>query len=143
MPWHSRRFMQNKKRGTLEMAAAMVISGTIGWFVVESGQPIIDLLFWRCAFGAATLLIVCAAKGMLRGPLSLRLFCWAALGGAAIVLNWLLIFASFSRASISISTAVYNTQPFMLLALGALFFSEKLMRFFVPRCSERGKQVSK
>jgi drug/metabolite transporter (DMT)-like permease len=118
--------MQNKKRGTLEMAAAMVISGTIGWFVVESGQPIIDLLFWRCAFGAATLLIVCAAKGMLRGPLSLRLFCWAALGGAAIVLNWLLIFASFSRASISISTAVYNTQPFMLLALGALFFSEKL-----------------
>ncbi|MBT2300004.1 DMT family transporter [Variovorax paradoxus] len=118
--------MKNKKRGTIEMTAAMVISGTIGWFVVESGQPIIDLLFWRCAFGAATLLIVCAAKGMLRGQLSLRLFAWAALGGAAIVLNWVLIFAAFSRASISISTAVYNTQPFMLLALGALFFSEKL-----------------
>lgn len=33
----------------------MVISGTIGWFVVEFGQPIIDLLFWRCAFGAVML----------------------------------------------------------------------------------------
>lgn len=116
----------NKVRGTVEMTAAMVISGTIGWFVVRSGQPIIDLLFWRCVFGAATLLIVCAAMGMFRGTLSLRLFCWAALGGAAIVLNWLLIFASFSRASIAIATAVYNTQPFMLVALGALFLSEKL-----------------
>lgn len=77
--WHSQRFMKDKKRGAIEMVAAMVISGTIGRFVVESGQPIIDLLFWRCVFGAATLLIVCAASGMLRGPPSLRLFGCAAL----------------------------------------------------------------
>jgi drug/metabolite transporter (DMT)-like permease len=118
--------MKNRTRGTVEMTAAMVISGTIGWFVVQSGLPIIDLLFWRCVFGAATLLIVCAAMGMLRGRLSPRLVGWAALGGAAIVLNWVLIFASFSRASISIATAVYNTQPFMLVVLGALLFSERL-----------------
>jgi drug/metabolite transporter (DMT)-like permease len=118
--------MNPKTRGTLEMTAAMVISGTIGWFVVRSGQPIIDLLFWRCAFGAATLLAVCAALGMLRGTLSLRLLGWAALGGVAIVLNWLLIFASFSRASIAIATVVYNTQPFMMVALGALLFSERI-----------------
>jgi len=124
--WHSRQAMQNRTRGTVEMSAAMVISGTIGWFVVQSDQPIIDLLFWRCVFGAATLLIVCAVMGMLRGMLTWRLLGLAALGGAAIVLNWVLIFASFSRASISIATAVYNTQPFMLVALGALFFSERL-----------------
>ncbi|VTU21128.1 O-acetylserine/cysteine export protein [Variovorax sp. PBL-H6] len=118
--------MIDKTRGTLEMTAAMVISGTIGWFVVRSGQPVIDLLFWRCAFGAATLLAVCAALGMLRGKLSLRLLGWAALGGVAIVLNWLLIFASFSRASIAIATTVYNTQPFMMVALGALLFSERV-----------------
>ena len=47
-------------------------------------------------------------------------------GGAAIVINWLLLFASYSRASISIATAVYNTQPFMLVALGALLFREKV-----------------
>ena len=118
--------MNSNTRGTLEMSAAMVISGTIGWAVVQSAQPIVDLLFWRCIFGAATLLVVCAALGMLRGTLSLRLIGIAALGGAALVLNWVLIFASFSRASISIATAVYNTQPFMLVALGALFFSERL-----------------
>jgi drug/metabolite transporter (DMT)-like permease len=119
--------MQRQLRGALEMSAAMVISGTIGWFVIRSGQPLVDLLFWRCAFGAATLLAVCAALGLLRRRLlTLRVVALAALGGAALVLNWLLIFASFSHASISIATAVYNTQPFMLVGLGALFFSERL-----------------
>lgn len=72
--------MKSNTRGTLEMSAAMVISGTIGWAVLQSGQPIIDLLFWRCVFGAATLLAVCVALGMLRGTLSLRLIGVAALG---------------------------------------------------------------
>ena len=31
-----------------------------------------------------------------------------------IVGNWVLLFASHSRASIAIGTAVYNVQPFML-----------------------------
>ncbi|TIM48263.1 MAG: DMT family transporter [Mesorhizobium sp.] len=118
--------MDSTVRGTVEMAAAMVILGTIGWFVVISGEPIMDVVFWRCAFGAITLLIICAALGLLRGTLSLRIVAIAALGGAAIVINWLLLFSSFSRASISIATAVYNTQPFMLVGFGALFFSERL-----------------
>ena len=118
--------MDEKMRGTVEMTAAMAILGTIGWFVVMSGQFALDVVFWRCAFGAVTLLIVCAALGLLRGRLSPRILGIAALGGAAIVINWLLLFSSFSRASISIATAVYNTQPFMLVAFGALFFSERL-----------------
>lgn len=118
--------MDSTTRGTIEMTAAMAILGTIGWFVVMSGQPILDVVFWRCAFGAVTLLIICAALGLLRGGLSLRIVAIAALGGAAIVINWLLLFSSFSRASISIATAVYNTQPFMLVGFGALFFSERL-----------------
>ncbi|TJW78490.1 MAG: EamA/RhaT family transporter, partial [Mesorhizobium sp.] len=104
--------MDSTARGTIEMTAAMVILGTIGWFVVMSGEPIMDVVFWRCAFGAITLLIICAALGLLRGRLSLRIVAISALGGAAIVVNWLLLFSSFSRASISIATAVYNTQPF-------------------------------
>lgn len=118
--------MNNKVTGTLQMMAAMLISGTIGWFVVYSGQPVIQLLFWRCVFGAATLLVVCAFTGSLRGRLTLRQVGWAALGGVAIVLNWLLIFASFSRASISVAIAVYNTQPFILIGLGAIFFAERI-----------------
>ncbi|SDY14465.1 EamA domain-containing membrane protein RarD [Collimonas sp. OK242] len=118
--------MTNKVSGSLEMTAAMVISGTIGWFVLVSGQPVLDVVFWRCVFGAATLLVVCAGMGLLRAAITWRLLALAALGGVAIVLNWLLLFVSYSHASISISTAVYNTQPFMLVGLGAVFFSERL-----------------
>lgn len=118
--------MDKKTQGTLEMGGAMAISGTIGWFVVQSGLAALDVVFWRCAFGAATLALVCAAMGILRGVLTWRQAAWAALGGVAIVTNWLLLFGAYAHASISIATAVYNTQPFMLVAFGALLFGERI-----------------
>ncbi len=109
------------------MVAAMAISGTIGWLVVVSGRPVVQVVFWRCVFGALVLLPVCAAKGYLRaGRITWRQAGLAAAGGLAIVANWLLLFAAYSGASISIATTVYNTQPFMLVALGALFLRERL-----------------
>ena len=77
--------------------------------------------------GGLTLLLVCALLGYLR----LDLLSWAKLGlamlsGVAIVGNWLLLFESYSRASIAISTAVYNVQPFMLVMLAAVFLGEKI-----------------
>lgn len=119
--------MNEIRRGTVEMTAAMLISGTIGWFVLMSGQPVTGVVFWRCLIGALTLLVICGAMGLLRPDiLSLRTFAIAVGGGIAIVLNWLLLFAAYSHASISIATTVYNTQPFMLLGLGALFLGEKI-----------------
>ncbi|WP_275787845.1 DMT family transporter [Pararhizobium gei] len=115
------------RTGGIEMTAAMLISGTIGWFVLMSGQPVIDVVLWRCLFGALSLLIVCACLGHFRaGLLTWRLLGFAALGGVAIVVNWLLLFGAYARSSISIATMVYNTQPFMLLAIGGLFFGEKI-----------------
>jgi len=114
-------------RGSLEMIAAMLISGTIGWFVLVSGQPVLDVVFWRCVFGAVTLTVICSVLGFLRpGILTRTTFTLAVLSGVAIVGNWVLLFASYSRASIAIGTAVYNVQPFMLVALGALFLGEKI-----------------
>lgn len=120
--------MENSiRRGSIEMAAAMTISGTIGWFVLVSGQPVLDVVFWRCVFGAATLLVICGAMGFLRRALLTRtIFVLALVSGVAIVGNWVLLFAAYSRASIGIATAVYNTQPFMLVALGALFLGERI-----------------
>ncbi|UGY10790.1 DMT family transporter [Phyllobacterium pellucidum] len=114
-------------RGSVEMTAAMIISGTIGWFVLMSGQPVFSVVFWRCAIGALTLLAVCAGLGLFRRDIiSPKLFGLAVVGGVAIVANWVLLFAAYPRASIAIATTVYNVQPFMLVGLGAMIFKEKL-----------------
>ncbi|KFK95597.1 MULTISPECIES: DMT family transporter [unclassified Serratia (in: enterobacteria)] len=115
------------KRGSLEMVIAMLISGSIGWFVLISGQPVINVVFWRCTVGALVLVVVCALLGQLkRDRLTRRVLLLAIAGGVALVVNWLLLFAAYSYASISIATAVYNTQPFMLVGLGTLFLGERL-----------------
>jgi drug/metabolite transporter (DMT)-like permease len=112
--------------GRLEMIAAMALSGTIGYFVVESRQSVWNVVFFRCLFGALSLFAYCWAMGLLRPwPFSTRTLMLAILSGAAIVLNWVLLFSSYGHASISIATAVYNTQPFFLILLGMVLFGER------------------
>jgi len=118
--------MNSQARGATQMSVAMAIAGTIGWFVVVSGRSVLDVVFWRCVFGAASLLVVCMHRGLLRDRITRRVLLLSVLGGIAIVLNWLLLFAAYSHASISIATAVYNTQPFILVCFGALFLAERL-----------------
>ena len=122
------RIMDRQVRtGAIEMTAAMLISGTIGLFVLASHQPVINVVFWRCAIGAVCLALACGYLGHLRrGILTGRRLAVAIAGGMAIVANWILLFAAYPLASISIATTVYNTQPFMLLGLGALFLGERI-----------------
>jgi drug/metabolite transporter (DMT)-like permease len=109
------------------MTTAMLIAGTVGWFVLQTGMPAISVVFWRCAFGAVAMLMACISGGLLRSrALTAKQAGMAALGGCALTASWILLFAAYSHASIAIATVTYHTQPFMLVALGALFFGEKL-----------------
>lgn len=74
--------MNTQSRGTLELTAAMVLSGTLGIFVVESGASAFNVVFFRVLFGALALGGYALARGYFRGhgftPKKLAL---AALGG--------------------------------------------------------------
>ncbi|HEC4988017.1 TPA: DMT family transporter [Yersinia enterocolitica] len=119
--------MKIKTRGVVEMIPAMLISGTVGWPVIASGQPAVTVVFWRCVFGAFAMLIACVMLGLLkRGVLTRQHIAIAIIGGITLVLNWVLLFGAYSYASISVATVTYHTQPFMLVGLGVLFFGEKL-----------------
>ena len=60
------------RHGAFEMTLAMLMSGTIGWLVVSSQQSALNVAFFRCLFGGATLLLICAVLGLLKR----KLFSW-------------------------------------------------------------------
>ncbi|MFE5210517.1 DMT family transporter [Streptomyces sp. NPDC056600] len=114
-------------KGTMELTAAMVLSGTLGIFVVESGASPFNVVFFRCVFGTIALGLYCLARGFFKNhgftPKKVGL---AALGGVFIVFNWAFLFESYETTSISVATVVYHTQPFYVVLLGALLFRDKL-----------------
>ncbi|MFG3148383.1 DMT family transporter [Streptomyces sp. NPDC048243] len=116
-----------ENKGTAQLTAAMMLSGTLGVFVVESGASPLNVVFFRVVFGALALGGYALARGYFRGhgftPRTLGL---AALGGVFIVLNWVLLFQSYENTSISVATVVYHTQPFYVVLLGALLFRERV-----------------
>lgn len=118
-----------ERTGLLQMAAAMTLSGTLGVFVMESGQSAWNVVFFRCVFGALSLFLYCWARGLLKpGLFTVKTLALALIAGAALVLNWVLLFSAYRLASISLATAVYNVQPFFLIGLGVLFLGERPSR---------------
>ena len=50
--------MRDLQQGVWQMSLAMVISGSIGAFVLLSGLPVTDVVFWRCLIGAIALFLL-------------------------------------------------------------------------------------
>ncbi|MFB6838243.1 DMT family transporter [Streptomyces sp. NPDC056361] len=119
--------MRNETRGTVELTLAMVLSGTLGVFVVESGASPFEVVFFRCLFGALALGAYSLVRGFFTGHgFTARKLGMAALGGVFIVFNWVFLFEAYEASSISLATVVYHTQPFFLVLLGAVFTRERI-----------------
>ncbi|WP_329471223.1 DMT family transporter [Streptomyces sp. NBC_01723] len=118
---------RQETRGATELTAAMLLSGTLGIFVVESGASPFNVVFYRCVFGTLFLGLYCLARGFFKNhgftPKKLGM---AALGGVFIVFNWAFLFESYSTTSISVATVVYHTQPFFVVLLGAVLFKDRI-----------------
>ena len=116
---HSTPTPQPQRGGAWRMVAAMLLSGTIGLVVIESGLPVEQVVLLRCLLGALGL-----------GAWLLRLRAWVrpshrdwrlmALGGAALVANWVALFHAYAYVGIAVATVVYHVQPFMLVLAAAL-----------------------
>ena len=115
--------MRDFHKGVWQMSLAMLISGSIGAFVLLSGLPVTEVVFWRCLIGAMALYIFIRVSQKPFRHLTRTTLLLAILGGVALVVNWL--FAAYERISIGLSTVVYNTQPFMLVLMG-MFLGERV-----------------
>lgn len=117
--------MSKFKTGVWQMCLAMLISGSIGAFVLLSGLPVIDVVFWRCVIGAAALGVFILVSKQPFSHFTRSMLLLSVVGGVALVINWLLLFAAYDQISIGMSTVVYNTQPFMLVLIG-IFLGERV-----------------
>lgn len=114
---------------TLKMVWAMVLAGSIGIFVVESGEPALTVVFYRCLIGGVALLAYCLfAKPNGLDQLKWRNLLLMGLSGVIMAANWVLLFMAYSHASISMATTVYHVYPFVLLFGSAALFREKISR---------------
>jgi drug/metabolite transporter (DMT)-like permease len=106
------------------MVTAMSLSGTIGLFVLASGQPALTVVFFRCLIGGLALLGWLVWTGGWQ-RLDRRATGWLLVGGAALILNWICLFSAYRMSSISVATVVYHVQPFFLILLAALVQKER------------------
>lgn len=105
--------------GIWRMVVAMGLSGTIGWFVLMSGQSAQTVVFLRCLIGGVALLGWLSWQAAWQRLTSAAIG-WLLLGAAALILNWLCLFSAYRASSISVATVVYHVQSFFLILLAAL-----------------------
>lgn len=68
--------MRDLQKGVGQMSLAMLISGSIGAFVLLSGLPVTEVVFWRCVIGAVTLYIFIRLSRKPFSPLTRTTRCW-------------------------------------------------------------------
>jgi drug/metabolite transporter (DMT)-like permease len=111
--------------GNWRMVLAMALSGTIGLLVVESGLPVLWVVWLRCLLGGLGLAAWVLWSGQWSRP-TWRESGWLLLGAVALIVNWLCLFRAYEYSGIAIATVVYHVQPFLLLLLAALLQGEPL-----------------
>lgn len=116
-----------EKKGIIELFSAMLMMGTVGLFVIESGQSAYNVVFYRCLLGVLFLVAYCLYSGKFKeSGLSLKNLMIIVLSGIFLVFNWVMLFASFKTASISTSTVIYHAQPFFFVLIWAAIFRERV-----------------
>lgn len=114
---------------TLRMALAMLLSGSIGVLVIESGQNAFTVVFWRCLFGAiAIAAYVTLTRRVSVSTLTARTCGLMVLSGITMAANWVFFFKAYAHAPISTVTIVYHLYPFILILAAGLFFGEHVRR---------------
>ena len=130
------------RRSIIELAVGNLLLGTLGVFVVESGQDAVSIVFYRCLIGALALGLYGRYAGWLtlrdvsRGTLAV-----AALTGVLMVGNWLLFTAALGRIGIALATIVFHVQPFLVVLLGALVFGERLTASRLARIAPVSREM--
>ncbi|MBP3580621.1 MAG: DMT family transporter [Clostridia bacterium] len=111
----------------LKLCISMLIFGTIGVFVKNIPLQSSVIAMIRGYLGGAILLIVMLITGKKPDVKSIKKNALALfLSGAAIGVNWILLFQAYNYTSVAVATLCYYMQPVMLIILTPFLLREKL-----------------
>lgn len=113
----------------IRLALSMSIFGTIGLFVRNIPLPSGELALYR-ALLAIALITGYLALSRQQIPFSsiLRAVPLLLISGAAMGLNWILLFQAYRYTTISIATLSYYFAPVLVMAACPILFHEKMTR---------------
>ncbi len=104
----------------------MLIFGTIGIFVKYIPLPSSIIAMTRGYVGAAMLLVIMLVTGKKPDGKAIKKNALPLIfSGAAIGINWILLFEAYNYTSVAVATLCYYMQPVMLILLTPLVLKEK------------------
>ena len=116
----------NRSKYLILFVASMVIFGTNGLIVANISLGSAEIVLMRTFLGSLFLLaIVLVKRSFSFADLKADLIP-ATIGGAALGLNWVLLFSAYRSAGVGLSTLTYYCGPIIVLALSPVLFREKL-----------------
>lgn len=119
---------ENKKAlALMNLILSMVIFGTIGVFVRYIPLPSSVIAFFRGLIGTAFLLLAMRMMGkklaMAAIKNNLLKLC---VSGAAIGLNWILLFEAYRYTSVATATLCYYLAPIIIMLVSPILLKERL-----------------
>jgi len=116
---------QNSGKSLAMLIAAMCIWGTIGLFRKAIPLPSGLIAFSRGLIGALFLAPLAKRRSVSHDSGGAKAV-WLLLPGAAMGMNWVLLFEAYRYTSVSIATLCYYMEPTFVTLASAVLFREKL-----------------
>ena len=115
-------------RATGRYLLAMVVFGTLAPFVRQIAVSSGELALYRAILGAALIGVYLAATRQSLPKGNRREVALLLLSGAAMGINWILLFEAYRYTTVSTATLCYYFAPVIVTALSPLLFRERLTR---------------
>ena len=116
----------SRSKNLILFVASMVIFGTNGLIVANISLGSAEIVLMRTFLGSLFLLAVVLVKRSFSFADLKADLVPATMGGAALGLNWVLLFSAYRSAGVGLSTLTYYCGPIIVLALSPVLFKEKL-----------------
>lgn len=113
----------------IKYIAAVVIYGTIGMILRWTTLPSEVLVLARGSIGSLFVLMYALLRGQRPSKSSIKKnLLWLILGGAALGLNWVLLFGAYRFTTVAIASLCNYTAPLIVIFLSPFLYKEQLGR---------------